>query len=344
MINRDQNLKHVFSYMKKHGILDKEHLKAHCLTEIFCEDSRNGLAANRPTLEDYCEIHELMSKFDINHAFIKGIVWDFLFYGNLALRPFTDIDLLVAPNDVCVAKKILKSNGFRAGEYCGSDQEITFYDRRDALRRELYSHETAPLIRVQKANKEKAKILEVDLNFYFCWTGTQIPKEFLRDKTLEMLGRVTFLNMDGVNIPILSPEDMVLQTLCHSYNESKYFLLEDIRVGGISAGRKKKFFRKTLRLRNVFETMCVLKMYPDEVVKLRNDARFTHIVAFSISQVEYLSGSCKFGAGSFEKYDYFFDKNGTKYFWSSNVDERISENFDFEKEFVKLGVPSPFAE
>jgi hypothetical protein len=113
-------------------------------------------------------------------------------YGNLALREFIDLDILVHRRDVAKAKEVLASMGYRARYQLTRAQE-------DAYIRSKYEH---PFTR------DDGKVV-VELH----WELTE--RHFLPFDNERLWGRLEPVSLAGKDVPTFSPEDTLLLLCAH---------------------------------------------------------------------------------------------------------------------------------
>lgn len=149
-------------------------------------------------------LHDIYpSLYQVDHAFIKGDALSLLAYGELGVRCFSDIDILIPRNVVRTVENILLSKGY-------IPQMNTLEHRSARILCLTSSHQFMALHK-----KVKGIRIEVDLNFDIFWgeyTGKRIEiQEFLSD-CIE-------LTIYGVKIKTLSPLKAMVQLILHHYKE-----------------------------------------------------------------------------------------------------------------------------
>jgi hypothetical protein len=126
---------------------------------------------------------------------LKGPVLACHLYGHLGLRPFADLDLLIAPDAVAAAAETLYSAGYRdADDY--------------AIARGIYPAAGRELVFVPDAPSRVNIELQTDVSD---WTlPLQLPAGVL-------IGRARTLHVGGIAIPALSAEDQLLTLVVHGF-------------------------------------------------------------------------------------------------------------------------------
>jgi len=141
------------------------------------------------------QLLELLDAFEANGISAipyKGPTLAAFAYGNLALREFFDLDVLVRKNDVLRAKEVLISEGYRAQYRMTPAQEAAFLRYADQY---LYARDDGNA---------------VDLHWEVA------PKAFSFRPSTELLWkRLEHLSLGGRIVLVLSPEDMLLSLCVH---------------------------------------------------------------------------------------------------------------------------------
>ena len=127
-----------------------------------------------------------MSAEDIPVILLKGSHLAELVYGNLALRPMSDMDLLIKPDDLQKADRLLKSEGYSASELLqgNSYEHLAPYRRSNSVTIEIHHNITEPPFSKRFAIEE------------------------LWDRALEE-------NIEDTAALTLSPEDLLLHLSAH---------------------------------------------------------------------------------------------------------------------------------
>jgi len=143
------------------------------------------------------ELFKILTLFNSNEIPalpFKGPVLGSSFYGDLALRPFCDLDILLRKKDIPQAKDLLLSRGYRLNFSLTPKQEIAF----------LHAHSEYSFIH------EKSHIL-VELQWEI------LPsREFPLAYDLETpWKRLESTSLEGRIVPALSSEDLLLALCLH---------------------------------------------------------------------------------------------------------------------------------
>ncbi|MGK7904264.1 MAG: nucleotidyltransferase family protein [Hormoscilla sp.] len=82
-------------------------------------EAQKRIGRNLFLTKELFEVLDLLAARDIQAIPFKGPIWATLAYGNMALRDFSDLDILVRPKDFPKAKDLLKERGY-CGKYSDS--------------------------------------------------------------------------------------------------------------------------------------------------------------------------------------------------------------------------------
>ncbi|MDR1914689.1 MAG: nucleotidyltransferase family protein [Clostridiales bacterium] len=148
----------------------------------------------------YKECAEITQHFDFPYAAIKGEALSLMAYGEVGKRNSSDIDLLIPPKYIGVAKKILNANGFY---YIVKNS----YDKVLAI---SMSHQSPTYVK-----KTKISYIYIDLNHNSCggeYTGKQIDMSDFLSNTID-------IEIYGCKIKTLPPIKMLIQLILHHYKD-----------------------------------------------------------------------------------------------------------------------------
>jgi len=140
------------------------------------------------------EILELFRQYEITAIPYKGPVLAVQLYKNLALREFSDLDILVGSEDVLRAKEVLLAKGYRRGF------DFTPFQERELLRSgceyNFYSADGLPDIEIHWQIAPRSFSILFDPGRY--------------------LGRLRTVSLGGSPLKALSPEDLLLVLSVHA--------------------------------------------------------------------------------------------------------------------------------
>ena len=155
----------------------------------------------------YKECFEVVKRFNFPYAIIKGEALSLMAYGELGKRNSQDIDLLISPKYIGIAKVILNDNGFYYIIKNKYDKVLTI----------SMSHQSPTYIK-----KTKISYIYLDLNHSIFW-GEYAGKCVDIDTFLE---DIIDTEIYGCNMKTLPPIKMLIQLILHHYKDmNSIFLL-----------------------------------------------------------------------------------------------------------------------
>jgi len=155
----------------------------------------------------YKECFEVVKRFNFPYAIIKGEALSLMAYGELGKRNSQDIDLLISPKYIGIAKVILNDNGFYYIIKNKYDKVLTL----------SMSHQSPTYIK-----KTKISYIYLDLNHSIFW-GEYAGKCVDIDTFLE---DIIDMEIYGCNMKTLPPIKMLIQLILHHYKDmNSIFLL-----------------------------------------------------------------------------------------------------------------------
>lgn len=155
----------------------------------------------------YKECFEVVKRFNFPYAIIKGEALSLMAYGELGKRNSQDIDLLISPKYIGIAKVILNDNGFYYIIKNKYDKVLTL----------SMSHQSPTYIK-----KTKISYIYLDLNHSIFW-GEYSGKCVDIDTFLE---DIIDMEIYGCNMKTLPPIKMLIQLILHHYKDmNSIFLL-----------------------------------------------------------------------------------------------------------------------
>ena len=198
-------------------------LRAHCADAVPA-DVDNALSKmarfsadyNQNNLAVLIENLRLFKEVEIPVVPLKGVTFALGVYGGLSLRWVGDIDLLVRPENYLDAKNMLIRHGHRQAtfgdvESAAAQAPLARDDGNPGV--DLH-YELAPL--GQHAKRSSAKLERENWNRL----DTSSTNWFFSLDSEPIWGRLDSLKVDGVDIPVLSPEDLLMVAFIHGIKEN----------------------------------------------------------------------------------------------------------------------------
>ncbi|MEN6551688.1 MAG: nucleotidyltransferase family protein, partial [Methanobacterium sp.] len=145
---------------------------------------KNNATKNLLFLKELISIIKLLNKHDIKSVPYKGPILAQQVYGNLTMRQFGDLDLLVKKDDVPIIKEVLISKGYKPEFDLDSIQEQNYLNSQRELK---FYHE----------NKRITLELHWKFSGIFLNLSSNAEKLFLNE--------LSSIDMGGVSIPEISP-------------------------------------------------------------------------------------------------------------------------------------------
>lgn len=161
---------------------------------------RNNTRKNLFYMREIVNIVKLLNQMSIESFPYKGPILAQQVYGDLSMRQFGDLDLLVKKEDVIIIKKILISHGYEPEYDLDSIQEQNYMNSQRELK---FINE--------------AKGISLELHWKFSGIFLKLPPN--AEKLL--LKNLNSINIGGVTIPDISPENLILILSIH--NASHYW-------------------------------------------------------------------------------------------------------------------------
>jgi hypothetical protein len=94
------------------------------IAETLHIQAQTRLARNLFLTKELFQILDLFATHDIQAIPFKGLIWAALAYGNMGVREFCDLDILVRPADFPKAKNLLMQQGYHDKYLGAKEQEI----------------------------------------------------------------------------------------------------------------------------------------------------------------------------------------------------------------------------
>lgn len=188
----------VQSQARRHGIEAMVHHRIHGDTRVPADVREQLAASSRGTAHfNMHRLHVLLDLLrrcaDANCRVVpfKGAVLAQRYYGNLALRRFADLDVLVAPPDVPCVQAILKTMGFASLRTAEGEADVL------NAQMGIEMHRAADQVMVELHTALLNKTLSYDLD------------------TASVLQRAPLVSVGGQRIRTMQPDDLLLYLCAH---------------------------------------------------------------------------------------------------------------------------------
>ncbi len=218
LVRSDLNWDYLFQIASKHGLRPLLYWQLHniCPDEIpsefmynLKEFLSNNAAKNLFFMKEIIDIVKTLNDHHIESVPYKGPILAQQVYGNLTMREFGDLDLFVKQEDVPKIKDILISKGYKPEFNLNSFQEQNYLKSQRELK---FIHEI--------------KGIYLELHWKFSGVFLNLPSNAERI----FLNKLNTLNIGGIQIPEINPENLVLILSIHnaSHKWSRLGWLVDI--------------------------------------------------------------------------------------------------------------------
>lgn len=157
-----------------------------------------------------------------NYAIIKGWALSQKIYGDIRMRNFLDVDILVQRLSIETVKNVLLDNGFIQGYAKGN--VLIPYKRKEKIFYALNTHQLAPFIK--QTNNRICPFVSIDINFSVLWGEEKrnITDVFFKDLREDCI--------DGKYFKRLSPEMEFIHLCLHHYKDlNSIYLISKGKIG-----------------------------------------------------------------------------------------------------------------
>ncbi len=148
-------------------------------------------------------------------ALRKGLLFEHLLYGGRGLRVFSDMDLLVFPEDRGRAARALAEFGYEIGDYDLHHDRILPHERRTLITYRLNPDHAPRMVRA--TGDPVVRYLEVDIACSLTWTRSEY--EVPLGPAMARRGRLT-LPSAPEGVPVLAPEYVLVDGIMHLFREA----------------------------------------------------------------------------------------------------------------------------
>lgn len=158
--------------------------------------------------QEIAKIYSELEREEVNYAFLKGAVLNFVYYGE-GERISNDTDILVDLNDLAKVIKICEKMGYVQGHI--ENGEIVPATKREIMFAQLNTYETVPMIK--KTGNPYLPFHEIDINFRLGNDDKgEMSKVMLKDT--EIVGNSDF------KLRTMSLERFLIYLCIHLYREA----------------------------------------------------------------------------------------------------------------------------
>ena len=190
----------VLALARSHGLMPLLHrhlsLQADGLSQPvaarLCAEARAAARRNLDLTGELLSLLQLMAGNDLPVIPLKGPGLAVHLYGDLALRPCGDLDLLVRPPDMARAARLLAQRGYRAEPALSRGAAAVLLTSQHHQR---FVRDPGPI---------------VELHWRFTQRGLPFSLDPERART-----RLTPVRLGGATVQILAPEDLLLYLSAH---------------------------------------------------------------------------------------------------------------------------------
>lgn len=162
------------------------------ISEQLQTEAQKRIARNLFLTQQLFQVLDLFAAHHIQAIPFKGPTWATLAYGNMALREFCDLDILVRPEDFTQAKELLISQGYH-DKFFGTTE--------------------AKIAQVQMRHQERQ--VNIDLHF-----GLVPPNFYLPVESAPFFEGLQTISVAGKEITTFSPENSVALGYIHGTKDS----------------------------------------------------------------------------------------------------------------------------
>lgn len=127
-------------------------------------------------------------------------------YGNVSLREFRDLDILIPKRDVLQAKNLLTAHGYRLRDISAAQTQEAAYLSEDYEYRFVLNDDQL------NAGNDRGFFFHVVVGLHWRVTPKKLPFPF---EAMRVWDHLVEVPLDGVAVPSLAPEDLLLLVCLH---------------------------------------------------------------------------------------------------------------------------------
>lgn len=188
---------------------------------LFRTSYRFHQERNRSYLSEFGRILEVATRRNIRIVAIKGALFLGRIYPDLGMRTISDIDVLIAEEDVKKITHLLFELGYTQGKYDPFSEKVKPLSRKEKLFWTLYVSNLYPFRR--KAEASFITTYNLDVHVSITWKGAE---QYFVD-TKELLNRSHLKTTYELSLFSLPFYDNLIHLCCHLYRHA--VLLDTIR-------------------------------------------------------------------------------------------------------------------
>lgn len=167
------------------------------IPEEFLQSCRaRARAVAMRNMQQYHELLRLLKRFEAKGIPVipfKGPTLAVQAYGDVAYRPFVDLDILVPRECVVDARSLLEDEEYQPVKQFKPEEEKEYVDTK---------------LGYEFINREKRTVVEVHWSFLFDIYAFELSPE-------EVWQRSHYVNLSGVSVQMMAPEDMLIYLCSH---------------------------------------------------------------------------------------------------------------------------------
>jgi Uncharacterised nucleotidyltransferase len=168
---------------------------------------------NRALYDELAELFALFDEHGIPVAIRKGGFLAEAVYGDVGIRPMSDLDLLISRADAEPAVAALSRFGYSAGHLGRDGRTVEPEPRRAQLFLRMHGNTLPIMVRPTSDPYVDAFVVDLCVDLFLPKSGCSVPAD-------ELLARAETTTLGGRGATVLAPEDMVMDLAAHLYKES----------------------------------------------------------------------------------------------------------------------------
>ncbi len=179
-------------------------------------------ARNQDLIDELMVIASALESQAIIPLVRKGPVLIQEVYFDRGVRPMADLDLMLEPDDVPVARQILESLGYGDGSLGASSRVLASVSRREQVYRRLHVPNLV-LRRPVDHPFVKEFVIDISLNHFLPGTRWDLPAEQLAARSQET-------RLFGARVRVFTAEEMLIDLTTHLFKEATTLVYIQMRA------------------------------------------------------------------------------------------------------------------